>query len=91
MTLVKSDEVINRRYLKHPFIVGICRLVTIKCNFSFNQMAYGKIEQFLREVDAKKASQDTDIPTTIIMENSDLFAHFILKNYNHMLIKNEFP
>ena len=27
----------------------------------------------------------------ITKENSDLFAHFILKDYNDMLIKSEFP
>ena len=35
--------------------------------------------------------QDTDIPTRIIKENSDLFAHFIIKDYNDKIVKSEFP
>ena len=45
--------------------------------------------RFLRNT--KKASQDASIPARVIKENSDLFAHFILKDYNDRLIKREFP
>ena len=38
------------------------------------------IEQKLKKMNPKKASQDTDIPTRILKENSDFSAQFILKN-----------
>ena len=49
------------------------------------------IKKLLRNLDTKKASQDTDIPIRIIKSNSNLFAHFILKDYSDVLIKSEFP
>ena len=68
----------------------ISRLVPRKGNFSFNQVMNKNIEKLLRNLDTKKASQDTGISTRKIKENSDLLAHFILKNYNGMLLKREF-
>ena len=68
----------------------ISRLVTRKDNFSFNQVMNKNIEKLLRNLDTKKASQDTGISTRNIKENPDLLAHFILKNYNDMLLKREF-
>ena len=68
----------------------ISRLVTRKGNFSFNQVMNKNIEKLLRSLDTKKASQDTGISTRKIKENPDLLAHFILKNYNDMLLKREF-
>ena len=54
-------------------------------------MAFSKIEKLLRNLDTKKVSQDTDIPTSIIEETSDLFAHVILKDFNDMPVKSDFP
>ena len=68
----------------------ISRLVTRKGNFSFNQVMNKNIEKLLRSLDTKKASQDASISTRKIKENPDLLAHFILKNYNDMLLKREF-
>ena len=70
--------------------LAISRLVTRKSNFSFNQVTNKNIEKLLRNLDTKKASQDTAISTRKIKENPDLLAHFILKNYNDMLLKREF-
>ena len=36
-------------------------------------------------------SQDTDIPTKIIKQNSDIFASFICKSFNNMVDSSTFP
>ena len=55
----------------HPRIVAISRLVTRKDNFFFSiKLTYEKTEKLLRNLDTKKASQDTDIPTRIIKDSS---------------------
>ena len=40
---------------------------------------------------ANKATQNTDIPTKLIKENSDVFADFILKNLNDGISQSVFP
>ena len=74
-----------KRYENHPSIKGIVR------NFSFSFAAFINIEQQLKNLDPKKASQDTDNPTRILKENSDLFAQFVLKNYNEVITTSNFP
>ena len=67
----------------NPNIAAISRLATRKNNFSFNQVTHKKIETLLRNLNTKKAFQDTHILIRIIKENSDLLANFILKDNNH--------
>ena len=38
-----------------------------------------------------KATQNTDIPTKLIKENSDIFAYFISENLNDCIAKSLFP
>ena len=42
-------------------------------------------------LDASKSCQDTDVPTKIINENTDIFAEFIHPAINVSINKNEFP
>ena len=43
------------------------------------------IEQQLKHLNPIKVSQDTDIPTRILKENSDPFVQVALKNYNEVI------
>ena len=54
-------------------------------NFAF----FTDIEQ-LKNVNPKKTSQDMDIPTRILKENSNLFAKFVLRNYNEVITTSIF-
>ena len=38
-----------------------------------------------------KPSQDTNIPSSIIKENADIFANFLFFNYNKAVRDCEFP
>ena len=40
---------------------------------------------------ANKATQNTDIPTKLIKENSDIFADFIFKNLTDTISQSVFP
>ena len=44
--LTDNVNIATRRYARHPIILDICRLVTIKGNFSFNQVTYEKLKSF---------------------------------------------
>lgn len=45
----------------------------------------------MKNVNRKKASQDTDIPTRILYENSNLFAQFNLNNSSDVITTSRFP
>ena len=45
----------------------------------------------MKNLNPKKVSQDTGIPTRILKENSDLFAQCFLKNYNEVITTSTFP
>ena len=61
------------KYKKHPSILAIRN----KCNrngiFSFREVSFKEIETEIRLLKLNKASQNSDIPTKIIKENSDIF------------------
>lgn len=60
-------------------------------NFVSITWSIKKTNKLLRNLDTKKCSQDTYIPTRIMQENFDLFAHFLLNDSNNLMIKSEFP
>lgn len=51
-------------------------------NFVSITWSIKKTNKLLRNLDTKKCSQDTYIPTRIMQENFDLFAHFLLNDSN---------
>ena len=75
-----NDPIVNiiERYRTHPSIRLIKEHVTQLDNkFSFEQIPYE-----IRKLDCTKPSQDTDIPSSIIKENDDIFGNFLYFNYN---------
>ena len=45
----------------------------------------------LNNLDTNKAIQNTDIPTKLTKENSDIFANFIFENLNNCISHSIFP
>ena len=79
------------KYKAHPSIIAI------KENFNsstpFNLLFVDK-EDILKEtknLKANQATQNTDIPTKLIKENSDIFADFIFENLNDCISHSVFP
>ena len=70
---VIEDTVLRslKHYENYPSIKEIERNVERR-NFSFSSATFTDIEQQLKNLNPKKASQDTDIPTRILKENSEL-------------------
>ena len=50
-----------------------------------------EIKKKILNLEVKKACQDTDIPTKIIRENCDIFADFIVQNFNNGIASSAFP
>ena len=79
------------KYKKHRSILAI----RTKCNrngiFSFREVSFKEIETEIRLLKLNKASQYSDIPTKIIMENSDIFSNFICESINNSIKSSIFP
>ena len=45
----------------------------------------------VKTLDSAKASQQSDIPTKIVKQNSDYFAEYFYKNINQCISKSIFP
>ena len=79
-------------YKTHPSIRLIKEHTTQLDNrFSFEQITYVDIHKEIEKLDCTKASHDTDIPSSIIKENADIFANFLCVTYNKAVSDCEFP
>ena len=76
------DRVENRtirailKYRNHPSILAICERKKAQINFCFKEVSIEEIQKEILNLNNKKTSQNPDIPTKIIKENSDIFEKF---------------
>ena len=59
--------------------------------FSFGPVIYDDILKKINNLDTAKASQQSDIPTNILKQNSDYFAEYFCRNINQCIFKSMFP
>ena len=71
-----TDRVKNRtirailKYRNHPSILAIREQKKAQINFCFKEVAVEETQKEVLNLNNKKASQNSDIPTKIIKENS---------------------
>ena len=88
--LVTNDQVANalNKFTNHPSIVMINnKRKTDQC-FSVRPVAYDDILK--KYLDTAKASQQSDIPTKILKQNSDYFRRYYCGNINQCISKSMF-
>ena len=81
------------RYRNHPGIFNIgevCRK-SHKFSFSFSQVGKRDILEEIQRLDIKKVTQESDISSRIINENSELFGEYLLSSFNDAIDKCYFP
>ena len=60
-------------------------------SFSFGPVTYDDVLKKVKTLDTAKASQQSDIPTEILKQNSDYFAECFYENVNQCVSKSIFP
>ena len=60
-------------------------------SFSFGPVTYDDVLRKVKPLDTAKASQQSDIPTKILKQNSDYFAEYFYKNINQCFSRSIFP
>ena len=81
-----KDPVIKTiiKYRNPPRVIAIKeRCTNSRFSFSFIEKKY--ILKEIKNLQIKKATQDSDIPTKLIRNNSDLFVYFIFANLNDFI------
>ena len=79
------------RYRHHPSILAIKKFCNSKSHFLFKNVQKEEILKELNNLNINKATQNTDIPTKIIKENSDIFGDFIFSNLNCCINTSSYP
>ena len=79
-----------KKYSAHPIILSSKEKMNNNV-FSFRKVTYKKILNEINSLDPSKSTQSEDIPFRIIKDNADIFASFILQNFNKCIIDGKFP
>ena len=82
--LVTNDQVANalNKFRNHPSIIMIKNKRKTNQCFSFGPVTYDDILKKTNNLDTAKASQQSDVPTRILKQNSDYFAKYLCGNIN---------
>ena len=88
-----SDPVINAivKYRAHPSIIAIKENCTSKSNFNFLIVEKVDILKEVKMLQSNKATQNTDIPTKLSKDKSDIFAEFIFISLNKCIEQSVLP
>ena len=78
------------KYNRHPNIKAIAG-ISKSNNFILEKVSYEEILHEIKQLDTRKACQDTDVPSKIIKMNSDIFADFLYQNFNDTIATSVFP
>ena len=89
---LENDPVLRAidKYQNHPSIVKIKEKINTK-EFSFQTLERNDIIKMIMNLNTSKSCQQSDIPTKIITENSELFADFLLSAFNNTIQEGNFP
>ena len=85
-------QVINavNKFRYHPSIIMIKNKKKNDQRFSFGPITYDDVLKKVKTLDTPKASQQSDIPTKILKQDSDYFAEYFYENINQCMSKSIF-
>ena len=79
------------KYKRHPSMLKIKKKVRVKNYFDFKHIDDKKMAEVLKDLNAKKAKQENDIPIKLIKENIELFSSVLSRVFNFCIDKASFP
>ena len=79
-----------KKYSTHQSVLSIKQKMNNNV-FSFRKVTYEEILNEINSLDTSESAQSEDVPLKIIKDNADIFANFILQNFNKCNIDGKFP
>ena len=91
--IAPDDQVTNavNKFRNHPIIIMMKNEKKYDQSFSFGPVPYDDVLKKVKTLDTTKASQQSNIPTKTLKQNSDYFAEYFNKNINQCISKSIFP
>ena len=91
--IATDDQVTNavNKFRNHSSIIMIKNKKKNDQSFSFGPVTYDDVFKVVNTLDTAKASQQSDISTKILKQNSDYFAEYFYENINQCISKSIFP
>ena len=91
--IATDDQVTNavNKFRNHSTIIMIKNKKKNDQSFSFSLVTYDDVSKIVNTLDTTKASQQSDIPTKILKQNSHYFAGYFYENINQCISKSIFP
>ena len=91
--IAANDQVTNavNEFRNHSSIIMIKNKKKNDQSFCFGPVTYDDVLKIVKTLDTAKPSQQSDIPTKILKQNSDDFAEYLYKNINQCISKSIFP
>ena len=77
------------KYRNYPSIIAIKKGVLIRNSLS-RSLKKNDILKEIKNLQVNKATQDPDIPNTLLKNNSDLFVDFSFINLNDSTVQSKF-
>ena len=89
--IATNDQVTNTvsKFRNHPSIIMIKN--KNDQTFSFGPVTYDGVLKKVKTLDTAKASQQSDIPTKILKQNSNYFVEYFYENINKCISKSILP
>ena len=87
-----NDQMLNsiKELQNHDSIVMI-KTKNKNSVFSFSPVTYDDVLEEVLNLNVAKASQQTDVPTKVLKQNSEYFAEYFFRNINYCIRKSVFP
>ena len=79
------------KFKNHPSVQKVKENVNIEAKFHIGNVSESMVQIQISSLNKKKATTFNNIPTRILVENSDIFSPFIIDIYNNSEAKLEFP
>ena len=79
------------KYRNHPSITAIRERKKSQISFCFKEVSIEETQKEILNLNNKKASQNSDIPTKMIKENSDVFGKVLCSFINDSIKSFTFP
>lgn len=88
----KSIETSLSKFANHPSVVKIKQFYGESGKkLSFRRVSLSDVTKKIKDLDKNKTTQQSDIPTKIIQENSDIFGNVLCNSINYNIDQSNFP
>ena len=88
-----NEPILNyiNKFKNHPSIKVIKSRKKEEQTFTFNYVSYDEVLNEIMKLQTATTTQQNDIPTKILKENSEVFARYFHKNINFCIENSIFP